>query len=208
MRSKLLLGVLVGALMGAVAPPAAADCPPAGRTVARSDDARVWRVTPRSRVARYYGCARRVGRVFRLDPRGGQVTAPESTLKLAATMVAYQTLDFDLRPFRVLVRSLRTGKVIHSASTNSGRSAEGHTSPGVRVVLKPNGSVAWTASVDCVCEGVDPSEKGWEVHAIGRDDRRVMLDRGPAVDAGSLRLAGPNAITWKHRGESRTAPLR
>ena len=60
---------------------------------------------------------------------------------------------------------------------------------------------------DCVCEGVGHST-GFEVHKIGHNNRRVVLDRGPAVDPLSLRLtADQRRIEWKHNGETRSASL-
>lgn len=184
-------------------------CPSAGRTLAHDADARVWRVRPASGIDRFYGCARATGRVTRLDPRGGQVTQPATTLRLARATVAYQTLDFDLRPFRVVVRRLRSGRVLHRAYANRRHSAEGVGGPVRKLAVTRRGSVAWTASVECLCEGVDASVKGWEVHAIGRDDRPRVLDHGPLVRPESLRLIeGGRMIAWKHGSQTRRAPLR
>lgn len=213
MSSRPLVSLLIVAI-GIVALPSVASadhrrCPRGGTTVVSNDEARVWQVR-RSGISRYYGCARDVGRVYRVDPRGGQLIDAPTTTKLAGTTLAYEVSYFDLRPYRILVRSLRTGKVLHSATSNSQRSAEGHTGPASRVLVKHNGSVAWTTSADCVCEGLDPAESGWEVHAINRDGRRVMLDSGRELDAGSLRFTtrSHRAIAWTNGGETRTAPLR
>jgi len=208
-----ILATLVAAALVAVgsAPAAAARCPKAGHTVARNADARVWRVRSHgpSRVDRFYGCARANGRVTRLDPRDGRVDGPPSTLALARAKVAYQTLDYDIKPFRVVVRSLRSGRILHRAFANRQHSEMGTAGPVRSVVVTPRGSVAWTATVDCTCEGVDFAAKGWEVHAVGRDDRPRLLDRGPEVQPGSLRLIrGARAISWRHGDATRTARLR
>ncbi len=215
MRPNLLLPALVLAGLGAAAAlPAtgSADhdrCPHGGTTIVKNDQARVWKVRPPSGIDRHYGCARRVGRVVRLDPRGGQAIGFRGKVRLAGTTVLYETSYADPRPFRVVSRSLRSGRIFHRATSNARGSADGHSGPMVRPLLKRNGSMAWTASVDCVCEGVDHSVAGWEVHAFGRDGRRVVLDRGPEVRPDSLRFRdGGRRIEWVHGSEVRTAELR
>ena len=193
------------ALMGSAPAAAAAHCPAGGKTVVKTSTARIWGVTPKSEITRYYGCAFAVGRVVRLDPPHGQLIAYKPKVRIAGTAVAYEAMSFDLKPFRVYVRSLRTGKVIHSATSNKRGSSDGHTGPVQRIVLKRNGSVAWTTSSDCICEGLVPS--GYEVHAIGTADRRRILDSGQAVDPTFLRL-GASRIFWKHDGAVRSAALR
>jgi hypothetical protein len=206
---KLLAGIVcIGALaLAGSAPAAAARCPTNGKTVVRTSTARVWGVTPKSEITRYYGCAFAVGRVVRLDPKRGQLVGYRPKVKIAGTAVAYEAMSFDLQPYRVIVRSLRTGKVIHSATSNRQKSAEGHTGPVQRIVLKRNGSVAWTTTSDCVCEGTVPS--AYEVHAIGSSGKRRVLDSGPDVEPASLVLrAGGSRIGWTHGGTARSALLR
>jgi hypothetical protein len=198
-----MLATSVVALTASV-PAEAARCPSGGKTVVKTSTARVWGVTPKSGITRYYGCAFAAGRVVRLDPPRGQLIAYKAKVKIAGTAVAYEAMSFDLKPFRVYVRSLRTGRVIHSATSNRRASSDGHTGPVQRIVLKRNGSVAWTTSSDCICEGAVPS--GYEVHAIGTDGKRRILDSGPEVDPASLALAGAR-ISWKHVGTIRSAGL-
>jgi hypothetical protein len=187
-------------------PAAAASCPSGGKTVVKTSTARVWGVTPKSGITRYYGCASRVGRVIRLDPPRGQLIAHKPKVKIAGRAVAYEAMSFDLKPFRVYVRSLRTGRVIHSATSNKRASSDGHTGPVQRLVLKRNGSVAWSTSSDCICEGIAPS--GYEVHAIGKTNRRRVLDSGRDVDPASLALvARGTQVTWMNGAVAHTVTL-
>jgi hypothetical protein len=205
---KALVGTLTiaAALVAGSDPVAAARCPSAGKTVVETGTARVWGVTPKSGITRYYGCAFAVGRVVRLDPPRGQLIAYKPKVEVAGTAVAYEAMSFDLKPYRVLVRSLRTGKVIHGATSNRRGSAEGHTGPVQRIVLKRNGSVAWTTSSDCICEGTVPS--GYEVHAIGTSNKRRMLDSGPDLDPASLALiARGTQVTWMNGATAHAASL-
>lgn len=192
--------------LSASGPAAAARCPSGGKTVVKTGTARVWGVTPKSGITRYYGCAFGIGRVVRLDPAGGQLIAYKPKVKLAGAAVAYEAMSFDLKPYRVYVRSLRTGRVLHSATSNRRGSAEGHTGPVQRIVLKRNGSVAWTTSSDCICEGTVPS--GYEVHAIGAANGRRILDSGADVDPASLALiARGMQVTWMNGTVAHTVTL-
>lgn len=205
-RLVVLLAVL-GSLW-AVAPgvASAAGCPKSGRTVVANSDGRVWEVRPESGISRYYGCARRVGKVFRLDPRRGQLIADPSTTKIAGTAVAYETMSFELAPYRIVVRSLRTGRLVHGASSNARRSEMGHTGPALTLLLKRNGTVAWTASSECICEGTPAAD--YEVHKIGKDHRRVVVDRGPSIDPASLRFTPDrSAVSWLDGGVRQSAAL-
>jgi len=194
-------------LVGSGSAAGGSRCPATGKTVLRTAEARIWTVKAMP-ADRHYGCAYSVGRVVRLDPRRGELTGTD-TVVLAGTATAFATGSFELKPYRVVVRSLRTGAVVHSAPANAQRSSDGHTDPVLRIVLRRNGAAAWTASVDCVCEGVDYSENGFEVHAIGSDDRHHLLDRGRRVDPDSLSFVSRRTkISWTSGGATRTAALR
>src|SRR3954454_2808787 len=91
-------------LAAAAAPVSAAThphCPASGKTVVRTSDGRVWGVG--SGITRYYGCAFSVGKVFRLDPPRGQLIAWKPKVKIAGTAVAFEAMDFDIGPYRVMV---------------------------------------------------------------------------------------------------------
>jgi hypothetical protein len=121
-------------------------------------------------------------------------------------MVAY---EIDTSPVRrkMIVRSLGTGRVVHQASPNLG-GAFGNGSLAAKVILKRNGSIAWTYPDKTGESSGDPSEPPtrYEVHAIGTSNRRAVLSRNANPE--SLRLdAGGTTISWTEGGLTRTAPF-
>lgn len=169
-------------------------CPRGGTTVERNRESRVFRNRTRSGNT-HYGCAFRVGRTYRLGNDA-------AVYALAGRMVAYE-IDTSPVERKMIVRSLGTGRVVHQASPNLG-DAFGNGSVAAKVILKRNGSIAWTYP-DETGEGseVDP---GYELHAIGTSNRRAVLSRN--ADPESLRL-GPEGTTilWTEGDLTRTAPF-
>lgn len=211
MRTMIVFSLAALAFLAASAGAAAntSNCPRGGKTVIANKHARLWEIRPKSEISRYYGCAHRVGKVIRLDPPRGQLIADRNTTKLVGTTLAYEAMSFELRPYRIIVRSLRTGRAVHSATSNAQRTSMGHTGPALNLLLKRNGTVAWTTNADCICEGSegDPPPT-YEVHKIGNDHRRVVLDDGAGIDPNSLRFTTRRtAVSWMKDGESRTGPL-
>lgn len=176
-------------------------CPSSGETLARSSQARVWKGS----TGFTYGCTFRTGRVFKLDPKGGEVDGPASKLALAGTAVAYETAYADPAPYRVIVRSLRTGKVLHSVKANGG-SEMGHGGPVWEMRVNRRGFAAWSASVDCACEEVNYDDKGWSINAVGSGPAHLVLDIGPAVAPRTIALHG-STVSWQHGSEQRSATL-
>jgi hypothetical protein len=206
-----LVTLVFGAASLAASPTTTATrprCPNTGRTVVRSSDARIWSSQSRE-IDHYYGCAYRVGRAFPLDPPHGQLIEAKQKVVLAGSIAAYETMYFNVKPFRVVVRDLRTGSKIHSATSNAQGSTDGHTGPVAKIVLKRSGSVAWTASIQCICDSDVPIEpSGFEVHKIDRSNRPTLLDKGDAVNPLSLTLTTDHRrIEWRNGGTMRTAPL-
>lgn len=172
-------------------------CPRWGKTVERNRESRVFR-TRRESIDSYFGCAFRTGRTYRLGGGNDAVV-----YALAGRMVAYESLANPVNQ-RMVVRSLGTGRVIHQANSNL-EGAFGNGARAVEVVLKRNGSIAWTYP-NRTGESVEVT--GIELHAIGTSNRREVLSQ--RVDpAESLRLnPGGVTISWTEGGMTRTAPLR
>lgn len=171
-------------------------CPRWGKTVERNRESRVFR-TRRGSIDYYFGCAFRTGRTFRLGGGNDSVV-----YALAGRVVAYESLAPVNQ--RMVVRSLGTGRVIHQANSNL-EGAFGNGARAVEVVLKRNGSIAWTYP-NRTGESVEAT--GIELHAIGTSNRREVLSQ--RVDpAESLRLnPGGATISWTEGAVTRTAPLR
>ena len=121
-------------------------------------------------------------------------------------MVAYEINASEVNR-RMVVRSLGTGRVVHRANSNI-QGAFGNGALADKVVLKRNGSIAWTYPNITGEESGDPSEppRRYEVHAIGTSNRRAVLSRNANPE--SLRLdAGGTTISWTEGGLTRTAPF-
>jgi hypothetical protein len=69
------------------------------------------------------------------------------------------------------------------------------------VVVKPDGSAAWIGE----SHAIGPPHGGTEVHKVTAAGAR-LLDRGPGIATGSLRLHGA-LLSWRHGGRTRTARL-
>lgn len=142
-----------------------------------------------------FGCAFRVGRTYRLASIGSD----DEVYALAGRTVAYEV---DATPVRrkIVVRSLGTERIVHQSSPNLG-GAFGNASIAAKVILKRNGSVAWTYP-NVTGEGAEVT--GYELHTIGMSNRRVLLSRD--ADPESLRLEpGATTISWTEGGLTRTA---
>ena len=168
-----------------------------GQTVERNRESRVFRTT-RGSIDYHFGCAFRTGRTYRLAGGNDSVV-----YALAGRMVAYEDLA-DQVDQRMVVRNLGTGRTVHRATSNL-QGAFGNGARAAKVVLKRNGSIAWTYP-NRTGESVEVT--GFELHAIGTSNRREVLSQ--RVDpAESLRLnPGGVTISWTEGGMTRTAPLR
>jgi hypothetical protein len=130
------------------------------------------------------------------SPQVGPVT-------VAGEFAAYglQLCRLDGSVTQVVVRRLTDGKKLRVApSTSSSVGPEPFQSV-ASLVIKSNGAVAWTA----VEESVVRHSRAVEVD---RADVRgqALLDSGPGIDVGSLRLRGSD-VTWRHDARTRSAEL-
>jgi hypothetical protein len=163
-------------------------------------------VFSRSQHARkvYYGCLWRVRRTYRLQQVGeyglNNIREPRS-VHLAGRYVAYPqdygTIDEEVNT--VSVRDLVTGKVIYQddlASTGSGNVISA-------LVLKLNGSVAWTTRTEDAAGNATV-----EVLAMDSPGHARVLANDPMIDPVSLQLsADRKTIDWLRDGAMQNAPL-
>lgn len=132
-------------------------------------------------------------------------------LTLNGTMIAYEVSRHEgtrytegeetVSEWHVIVRDLRTGRVLHKVPTGMpdpahpklvGRGeAEG-------IVVKSDGAVAW------INNRVNP-ESQYEVHALDKTGERVLAV-GSDIDPHSLALAG-GTLYWTQSGKPMSAPL-
>jgi hypothetical protein len=166
---------------------------------------------PRSTELAVFGCAYRNGRAFELGGvasrqgkggPGGESGVLDATL--ASTVVAYaKTRYYETGGSRkvVIVRNLRTGRILHEVLTGTRVKPEPPTE-GVgavqALVVKSDGSVAWTVAAG-------PEEGTYQVHAVDKTGSR-MLATGGDIAPGSLAVAG-STMYWTQAGIPQSASL-
>jgi hypothetical protein len=144
-----------------------------------------------------YACLVRSGPIVRLD---SPPSARAGLAALSGRYVAYKR-TFEASEFNeasdVVVTDLKAGAYLRMLAADPG----GGYADVQRLVVKRNGALAWTAV------GV----RGPEVTVFKSDPAAPAgqeLDRGPSVDAQSLRLAADRrSVSWTHGGSTRSAPL-
>ncbi len=166
---------------------------------------------PRSTELAVFGCAYRNGRAFELGGvasqqgkggPGGESGVLDATL--ASTVVAYaKSLYYETGGSRdvVIVRDLRTGRILHEVLTGTLVKPEPPTE-GVgavqALVVKGDGSVAWTVAAD-------HEEGTYQVHAVDKTGSRTLAT-GSDIVPGSLALAG-STMYWTQAGSPQSAAL-
>jgi hypothetical protein len=217
MAKALRSGTLTGALLapalllalacGADATSRAARCAPHGaRTIARDRSVRVYSLPGASVFApRTYACLLRSGATARL-PRG-QAAGPESlgNFALGESVVGYSSYSFgvdsgctSITVFDVAHRRTLRAIAQVGCTVDAGFIQLGSVSG---LVVTPRGSVAWIVS-----RGRRGAES-FEVHAAQASGPVSLLDQGPAIAPGSLRLAG-SEVSWQDGTRRLTAKLR
>jgi hypothetical protein len=206
----------------------AGACPPAHATVLLTDHRAALYTVRANRVIRFdtggslvepvvetRGCAYSGRRSYQLwvEPAGFQteVKAGIARLALSSTFVAYeQRFDAASRytpeaeevheEWHVLVRDLRTGRVLHRVPTAPASHpmwvGDGETTS---IVVTSDGSVAWIVRL----AHAGPEE--YEVRALAKTGERVLA-RGSNIDRYSLALARAT-LYWTEGGKPFSATL-
>jgi hypothetical protein len=125
---------------------------------------------------------------------------------IAGTVVGYEQsqvpgVNQDTASYNwIVVRDLRTGRVVHKVPTGERRGANPLGSVGagraVTIVVKADGAVAWIA---------EPLSGEYEVHALDRQGERLVA-HGPDVEPHSLALRG-STLSWEEAGARSSAIL-
>jgi hypothetical protein len=128
---------------------------------------------------------------------------------LAGTIVAYEQVKTNCDPncvWRVLVRDLRTGRLIHDdptgTSTNPAYVEREGVGPARAIVVKSNGSVAWLNFADL---STQPPGSVYQVHVSDKTGSRLLAS-GTDIDPSSLALTG-STLYWTRAGKRFSAPL-
>jgi len=165
------------------------------------------------------GCVRGHPRSYKLggprESEGGGAAQSFSGIGhevLGGTMVAYEEFagaaNFEgltEASWLVIVRDLRSGRLLHEVATGIGAKAQaGFAGVGraAAIVVKRDGAVAWIA------ENYERSgrAKYFEVHAVDQMGSK-LLAAGTGIDLRSFRLTG-STLAWKQRGQRFSSLLR
>jgi hypothetical protein len=101
----------------------------------------------------------------------------------------------------LVVRSLRTGRTVHSVPTGTdGLSRPGYVGTGdaVAIVLKADGAVVWITDTN-------RERNRYELHALDTSGNRVLAE-GSDIDRHSLALSG-STVYWRQGGKRMSATL-
>jgi hypothetical protein len=157
----------------------------------------------------WFGCARSARRAYLLGSKayfsrggGGGVEMP----RLAGAIVAYgkSTDDEEIPPtpssssWLVIVRDLKTGRIVHKVPTGPSSAHEVGRGPVVALVAKSDGAVAWIS-------GSDNAQEDHEVHVLDRAGERLVA-AGPGIAPSSLKLDG-RTVSWTQAGRLSSATL-
>ena len=139
-----------------------------------------------------------------LFPTPTEVSAAVSNLTLDGAMLAYEEFTSGVNRYeqqigksvwRVIVRNLRTGHVLHAVPTGIANPPNPHfigDGATTMIVLKSDGAVAW------IVDHVDENER-YQVNAVDRDGNRVLA-AGSDIDPRSLALAD-STLYWTQGGK-------
>ena len=124
---------------------------------------------------------------------------------LAGMIVAYEYSASNVEEFTwlVVVRDLRTGRVLHKIPTGTPVPPNPllvGTGSTVVIVVKTDGSVAWIVEYP-----VGPETTKYEVHALDKTGNRVLAS-GTDIGPHSLALAG-STLYWTQGGKSFSTKL-
>jgi hypothetical protein len=188
-------------------------CPPAqGHVLLADSQARVYEGS----LENIFGCVRGqnslqlLGPVPKSSSGGGSGVELET---LAGPVVAYTKFlvaDREAEPgfwsYRIMVRNLRTNKVLHNSPTGTSTTSKSNQfvgiGPALDIVVKRNGAVAWIA------ENSEKSVGGsiyYEMHAVDGSENRLLAS-GAEIGPKSLALVG-SILYWTQGGKPMSAPL-
>lgn len=200
----LTLALACGA--GAGSASAAARCAPHGaRTLVRNRGVRVYSLAGSSPfLQRTYACLLRTGATVRVR---GQATGRDSlsNFALAESVLGYSDYSFGVDSGCTSItvldvahrRALRTLAQV-ACTVDAGFIRLGTVSG---LVVTARGSVAWISSTG------RRGAQSFEVRAAQASGAVQLLDQGPAIAPGSLRIAGSD-VSWQDGTRRLTAKLR
>lgn len=157
----------------------------------------------------WFGCARSARRAYLLGSKayfsrggGGGVEMP----RLAGAIIAYgKSSDAEEIPptassssWLVIVRNLKTGRIVHKVPTGPSSAHEVGRGPVVALVAESDGAVAWI-------NGSGDAQADHEVHLLDRAGERLVAS-GRGIAPSSLKLDG-RTVSWVQAGRLSSAAL-
>jgi len=176
--------------------------PSKAHTLASDALARVY-----SRGGKVYGCAKGSHSSYFLgstSPSATRERARVGPIALAGVDVAFgrTTSGVDVISAEVVVRNLTDGRVLRDDAATAGNFGPETAQRVDSIVVKPDGSVAWIASVNSII-----SHRGTTQVRKSDQTRRASLDSGRKIKPNSLRLDG-SKLSWSDGLVMKTATLR
>jgi hypothetical protein len=209
---RAIVGGLIGILAtcGAVSPASGATpagcAPPRARVLARSAAVRVYETRPPAGEPRaVIAClAGHRGHMTLLAATRLNLHTSLARFELAGHVAAYleTQLGVDSASTKLVAVDVGTRRVLHAIE--AGSYIDGgliFDEAVIRFLVTSGGSIAWSVTREDHRETVVES-----VWAAPREGAPALLDSGPAIDAGSLSLAG-TTLSWTDAGSERTAPM-
>lgn len=202
MRLRIALVSLIAiGLAAAGASAHRASCGPSrARTLAADREARVY-----SSGGKVYGCARGSHSSYVLGSTSNSMGEGRvGPIALAGVDVAFgrTTSGVDVISAEVVVENLTDGRVLRDHGATAGNFGPETAQKVNSIVVKPDGSVAWIASVNSLI-----SHRG--TTQVRKSDRtsRMSLASGREIKPDSLRLDG-SELSWSDGSVRKTATLR
>jgi len=159
-----------------------------------------------SQHQRVYGCAAADQKSFLLGRVSGGVAQKRvGPVALAGTDAGYglTTSGVDTISSEVVVKRLTDGKVLHRRNAITGNLPAEFYEAVDAVVVKGDGSVAWTADAGSILSHKGRQRQVEKIDQTGQ----MLLDHSRNIRLRSLRLSG-SKLTWRDGSTTRSATLQ
>jgi hypothetical protein len=205
-RLRIVLASVVAAVVAAVLAASGASAhgalcgPSKARTLAADSLARVY-----SQGKKVYGCAKGAHSSYALGSTSSSMGQDRvGPIALAGVDVAFGSTNsgVDVISAEVVVKNLTDGRTLRDRPATAGNFGPETAEQVDSIVVKPDGSVAWIATVNSIISHRGTTE-------VRKSDRtsRASLDSGRRIKPDSLRLDGSD-LTWSDGSARKTAKLR
>jgi hypothetical protein len=189
-----------------------AKCAPVHSGLVAADaQAQVYVRPEGSEPKEFIACAYGSGRTYDLGTGPPNVSSQGGSrnthFTLGGAMLAYESSWFTSYPAPgaieceqdVVVRNLRTGRILHNVPTGTSSPPSLCFGPVITLIVRSDGAAAWIAENSVK----EPAQS--EVHTVDREGSRLLAS-GPEIEPYSLALAG-STLYWTQGGKPVSAVL-